>query len=234
MLETILEALRQTVTTYLETLKAFLPRILATLSILVAGWLIAAILRFVARRTLVLLRFNALAQRSGMADILKKADLPDADVLVSSVVFWLVFLGFLLSGIDALGFRGIEGLINEFVLLIPRLFVAIAILIVGAFAANFAWRATLLAAVNARLFSARLMAAGVRFIILVMAVAMALEQVALARAIVQTAFAIVFGAVMLAMAIAFGIGGADVARRLLEQTLSDQGKGTEADSSSHL
>lgn len=233
MLDVILDALRQTGTTYLEALKAFLPRVLATLSILLVGWLVALVLGSLTRRVLHLLRFNTLSERIGAADVLKKVDLPTADKLAGSLVFWLVFIGVLLSGIDALGFKGVEGLMSEFVHLIPRLVVAVVLLVVGLLAANFAWRATLLAAVNANLPSARLVAGAVRFLIMVMTVAMALEQVALAKTVVLTAFAIAFGAVMLAVAIAFGIGGGRVAQRLLEQHFPER-ESSERDASTHL
>jgi hypothetical protein len=167
-------------------------------------------------------RFNDLAQRAGAADVFKKADLPAPDAVAAAFVFWLTFIGFLLSGLSVLGFRSLEGLVADFVLFIPRLLVAVAILVAGLVAANFAWRAALLAAVNAGMPSARLVAGIVRLLIVVLAVAMALEQIAVAKTVVLTAFAIAFGAVMLAAAIAFGIGGGPIARRILEQQFPEK------------
>jgi hypothetical protein len=233
MAEAIVVALRETGATYLAALQAFLPRMLATLTIVVAGWLIAIVLRVVTRRLLGLLRLNALAQRAGAADVLRKAELPPADVLAAAVIFWLVFLGFLLSSIDALGFKGMEGLLADFIRFIPRVLVAAVILVVGLLAANFAWRATLLAAVNANLRSARLLSGGVRLLIVMMVAAMALEQIAVARAVVLTAFAICFGALMLAVAVAVGIGAGPTARRIIEQQLAQRDAG-ESDGGSHL
>jgi hypothetical protein len=231
MAEAIINALRETGTTYLAAVRAFLPRVLATLSIVLVGWLIAVVLRVVTRRVLGLLRFNALAQRTGAADVLRKADLPPADVLAGSVVFWLVFVGFLLSSLDALGFRGMEGLLAEFIRFIPRILVAVVILVLGLLAANFAWRATLLAAVNAKLPSARLLSGGVRLMIVAMVVAMALEQIAVARTVVLTAFAISFGAIMLAVAVAVGIGAGPTARRIIEEHVTRRDGG---DNGSHI
>lgn len=234
MAEAIVNALRETGATYLAALSAFLPRVLATLSIVVVGWLIAVVLRFITRRVLGLVRFNTLAERTGTAEVLRKAELPPADVLTSSVVFWLVFLGFLLSSLDALGFKGVEGLLADFIRFIPRILVAVVILVLGLLAANFAWRATLLAAVNANLPSARLLSGGVRLMIAVMAVAMALEQIAVARTVVLTAFAISFGAIMLAVAIAVGIGAGPTARRIIEQHFTRR-EGTDTEGgASHL
>jgi hypothetical protein len=65
-------------------------------------------------------------------------------------VFWIVWIGFMLSGVDVLGFAALQGLLSEFALFVPRLLVAIVILVVGFAFANVAWRATLLAAVNAK------------------------------------------------------------------------------------
>lgn len=221
----IATALAETAATYLAALKTFLPRALVTFSIVLVGWLIAAALRWTTRHLLRLMRFNEFAQRLGAAEIIRKAELGAADALAASLVFWLAFAGFLLSGLEALGFTGIEGLIVDFVHFIPRLLVAVVILVTGLVAANFAWRAALLAAVNAGMPSARLAAGMVRLLIVVLAVAMTLEQIAVAQTVVLTAFAIAFGAVMLAVAIAFGIGGGPVARRILEEQFPDKRDG---------
>lgn len=218
--ELIVETLAEAWTNYLTTLRAFLPRLLATLSLVVAGWLVAALLGYATRKVLGWVRFDALAERSGTAELLRKAELPPAHRLTGSVVFWLVFAGFVLSGIDALGFRGVGGLMSEFMYFVPRLAAAFVVLVVGLLVANFAWRATLIAAVNARLPSARLAAGAVRVLLVVLTAAMSLEQIGVARSVVLTAFAIAFGAVMLTGAIAFGVAGGGVARRLLDEWLA--------------
>jgi uncharacterized protein YneF (UPF0154 family) len=203
------------------------------LSIVVAGWLIAAVLRVLTRWTLRWLRFDVLSERIGLAALLKAADLPAASVLAGSVVFWLVWLGFLLSGVDVLGLTALQGLVAGFGQFIPRLLVALAILVAGFVVGNFVWRATLLAAVNAQVPSPRLLSNAVRFLILILAVAMALEQIAVARTVVLTAFAIAFGAVMLGLALAFGIGGGSIARRFLERQFPDRPP-SGPDQASHL
>ena len=203
-------------------IEQWLPRILAMLAIIVAGWLIAAVLRRVLARGLKWLRLDVLSERAGVAPLLKAADLPEASALVGAITYWLVWIGFILSGIDALGLTVLEGMVQGFMRFVPRLLLAFAIVMVGAVVANFAWRATLLAAVNAHLPSARLLARGVRALILILAGAMALEHIAVAQTVVLTAFAITFGAVMLGLAIAFGIGGSRLAGRLLDQQFPDR------------
>jgi hypothetical protein len=217
MLQMIADTVGQAWANFLQSVALYLPRVLATLSIIIVGWIIATLLRMLTRWLLRWTRFDALSERMGLAVALKGADLPPASVVAGTVVFWLVFLGFLLSGVDVLGLTALQGLVAGFGAFVPRLVVALAILAVGLVVANFAWRATLLAAVNARMASPRLISNAVRALILILAVAMALEQIAVAQTVVLTAFAIAFGAVMAGLAIAFGIGGGSLARRFLEQ-----------------
>jgi len=233
MTQLIADAVGQAWANFLESVALYLPRILATLSIVIVGWVIAALLCVFTRWTLRWLRFDALSERIGLAAALRSADLSPASVLAGSVVFWLVFLGFLLSGIDVLGLTALQGLVAGFGQFVPRLLVALAILAVGFVVANFAWRATLLAAVNARMSSPRLLSSAVRSLILVLAVAMALEQIAVAQTVVLTAFAIAFGAVMIGLAIAFGIGGGGLARRFLERQFPERPE-SNPDRVSHL
>jgi hypothetical protein len=233
MAQMIASAIRQAGTNFVESLAMFLPRMVTTLAIILVGWLIAMLLRTLVRALVGWARINVAAERFGVAPLLRTADLPPADALVGAIVFWLVWIGFLLSGIDVLGFESLQGLIESFWAFVPRLLVAVVILVVGFVVANFAWRATLLAAVNARVPSPRLLSGAVRWLILILTGAMALEQIAVARTVVLTAFAIAFGALSLAVAIAFGIGGSGIAKRIVEHQFPEQPRSS-ADEISHL
>jgi hypothetical protein len=233
MAQMIASAIRQAGTNFVESLAMFLPRMVTTLAIILVGWLIAMLLRTLVRALLGWARINVAAERFGVAPLLRTIDLPPADALVGAIVFWLVWIGFLLSGIDVLGFESLQGLVESFWAFVPRLLVAVVILIVGFVVANFAWRATLLAAVNARVPSPRLLSGAVRWLILILTGAMALEQIAVARTVVLTAFAIAFGALSLAVAIAFGIGGGGIAKRILEHQFPERPRSS-ADEISHL
>ena len=233
MAQMIANALRQAGTNFVESLAAFLPRMVTTLAIIVVGWLIAMLLRTFVRALLGWVRLNVAAERFGVAQLLRTADLPPANALVAATVFWLVWLGFLLSGIDVLGFTSLQGLLARFWAFVPRLVLAVVILVIGFVVANFAWRATLLAAINARVPSPRLLSGAVRWLILILTGAMALEQIAVARTVVLTAFAIAFGALSLAVAVAFGIGGSGIAKRILEHQFPERPQ-SKADEISHL
>jgi hypothetical protein len=233
MAEAILLTLRETWSGYVEGLQLVIPRLLAMLSVVAAGWVIAALARAVVGRALGWLRLARLAERTGTAELLRKAELPPAERLAASALFWVLFLGFLLAGLDALGFNTLQSLRAEVLLLVPRLVGALAILTVGILLANVVWRIVLLTAVNAGWPSARLAGGAVYFLITTIAVAMALDHLGLARAIVLTAFAIVVGAVMLALAIAVGVGSGPLVRRLVEERLARRGQ-PESDGSSHI
>jgi hypothetical protein len=236
MWEAISNVLRSAWQEFLSGVEVFLPHLLAMLSLVLVGWLIAWMLGFSLRHLLRWVKFDRLADRLGASAMLKKVTLPDASEVIASMVFWIVWATFMLSGLGALGFSGMENLAAQFVTFLPRLGVGVVILVVGMVAANFAWRATLLAAVNSNLPSARLLSGAVRWLILTLTVAMSLEQIGVAKTIMMTAFAIAFGAVMLGAAVAIGIGGAPIARRVLERQFPEPPKdgGARPDDLSHL
>ena len=211
----------------------FVPRLIVAAIIFALGFLVAAIIRAAVRRVLAWLRFDRLASRSGASEMLRVAELPNAEVLVAKIVFWVVWIGFVVSAVDALQFQPLQGLVQRFIWFVPRFVVALLVLALGFLAGNFVWRATLLASVNAGLPGARLLSSMLRLIVIAIAVVMALEQVGLATTVVLTAFATAFGALMLGLAIAFGLGGRDAARGLLERHFHSDKK-RETDATPHL
>lgn len=142
--------------------------------------------------------------------------MPSMSEFLSRSLFWITLLGFVLLGISVLQIAELQEQISRLFQLLPQIFVAIVILFIGILTANFLSRAVLLTAVNAGYRSPALWSGFVRFVIWILTISMALEQVGLARSTVVAAFSIVFGAVMLALAIAFGLGGRDLARQTLE------------------
>jgi len=233
MVEMIGDAFREAWNNMSDGFAHFLPRLLVMVSIVAVGMLTAWVMAWITRRVLSLVRLSALTNRVGGGEMLRRAGLPPPEAVGASIVYWVVLIGFLLSAVDVLGLAGMPSVMADFTHFVPQLMVSIVILAVGFAVANFAWRATLLAAVNAQLPSARLLSTLVRFLVMVLTLAMALDQVAIARNVVLTAFAIAFGAVMLGVGIALGIGGADTVKRLLEEQLQRRG-GQEPDSISHL
>jgi hypothetical protein len=233
MAEAILVTLRETWSGYVTGLRLVIPRLLAMLSVVVAGWLIAAVARAVTRKVLGWLRVARLAERTGTAELLRKAELPPAERLAASAVFWVLFLGFLLAGLDALGFATLSALRDQLGAVLPRVVGGLVILAVGLVFANVAWRVVLLAAVNAGCPSARLVGGAVYFLLVTIVAAMALDHVGFARSIVVAAFAILVGASMLALAIAVGVGAGPLVRRLIDDRVAASPR-PDSDGSSHL
>jgi hypothetical protein len=149
-------------------------------------------------------------------------------------VFWVAWAGFVLLGVSVLGIAGLQEYISRFFLYLPRLFVAMVILFFGFVGANFFSRAALLAAVNANFRSSRLLSISVRVIISIFALSMVFEVLGVGEQTMLIAFATVFGAVMLGLAIAFGIGGQGLAREFLEKRLVRRQKEEKEDELSPL
>ncbi len=198
-----------------------LPRLLAILIIALLGWLIAYLLRTVLRSFLRLVKFDRLSEKAGAAQLLNTAALPSPSELLSQLVFWLTWIGIVLAGVGFLGIPILQQHIGGFFLFLPRFFEALFIAFLGMLAAGFFARAALLAAVNADLPSPQILADAVRVMIVVLTISMAFEVVGLAQKTILIAFSIVFGALMFGLAIAFGVGGQDLARRFLERRFSD-------------
>jgi mechanosensitive ion channel-like protein len=195
----------------------FLPRLIEMLALAFFGWLIAYIMKVVLRGILRLFKFDKLAESTGASQLLAKAELPSATELMSRFVFWVAWLGFILLGVSALGILGLQEQVARFFIFLPRLCAAIFILFFGLLAASFFSRAALLAAVNANVPSPRILGLAVRSMIIVFVLSIVFEELGLAEQTMIIAFGIAFGALMLGLAIAFGIGGKDLAQRFLER-----------------
>jgi len=234
MREMIVNELSGTAHEFAQSFARLLPRLLVMLIIILVGWLVAYLLKVILRSILRLLKFDRLSENAGTAQLLTKAALPPSSELLGRLVFWVAWLGFILVGVNALGIVGIEENIGRFFLFLPRLFVALLLLFFGLLAASFFSRAALLAAVNADLPSPRLLSYSVRVIITALAVSMAFEQVGLAEETILVAFAILFGGLVLGLAIAFGWGGRHLAEDFLERKFADKKSGDKREELSPL
>jgi hypothetical protein len=225
MREAIVQGLEQTFSRLGHMLVEFLPRVLVMLIVVCVGLLIALIFKYIVRTFLRLTKLDRVSERGGASDVLRIAHLPSMSELLSRSVFWITWFAFLLVGLSELGIAGLQEQIARLFRFLPEVLVAILILFLGVTIANFLSRAALLAAVNAgHAATARILSWSLRLIIWSLAITMTLEELGLARQTVIAAFSIVFGATMLGLAIAFGLGGKDLARGVLEKYLSNNEK----------
>lgn len=195
----------------------FLPRLMVMLIIVLIGWVAAYILKSIVRSILRLAKFDRLSEDTGATQFLRKVALPSFTELVSRFVFWVAWIGFIVVGVNVLGIVALQPHISNFFGFLPRLFAALFVFFFGMLAASFFSRAALLAAVNAGLPSAKLISFAVRTVIVIFTVSMGFEELGVGDLTILVAFGIIFGALMLGLALAFGLGGRDLARQFLER-----------------
>ena len=195
----------------------FLPRLIVMLIIAFVGWVVAYLLKAILRAILRLAKFDKLSENSGAAQLLTQAALPSSTELLSRFAFWVAWLGFFMLGVSVLGIAGLQEHISNFFLFLPRLFVALLIVFFGLLAASFFSRAALLAAVNANLPSPRLLSLSIRTVIIIFVLSMVFEELGVGEQTMLVTFGTAFGALMLGLAIAFGLGGKRLAQRFLER-----------------
>ena len=204
-----------------ERLLAVIPGLLVLLTMLVVGFLLAWLVRIIVSRVGRAIGIDRLFERWGVAPSLRRSGilrLP-SDVL-GLVCFWAIFILFASVGIDGLALPGgAPGATALLVAFLPPLLAAALILLVGWLVANFLSQGVLIAAVNARLPEARLLARGVHWGVLLFAAATALTHLGIGKEMVLVAFGITFGGVVFSVALAFGLGGRGVARHILERRL---------------
>jgi hypothetical protein len=207
-----------------DRLAAVLPALLVALTLLVLGLVLASIARAVVGRTTRALGLDGGMERWGLAAPLRRAGIlrrPSDGIAL--VCFWSIFVLFACLAIDALGVPG-AGSATAFVFaFLPPLFAAVLIVVVGWLVANFVSQGLLIAAVNAGLPEARLLARAARWAILLFAVATALTHIGIGKEMVLVAFGITFGGLVFALALAFGLGGRGIARDLLARRLHREG-----------
>jgi len=234
MREIIITELTQALQELVRDFAHYLPRTIVMLIIAFIGWVIAYLLKVLVRSILRLTKFSKLSENAGATQLLNQDALPSSTELLSRFVFWVAWVGFILLGVSVLGIVGLQEYISKFFLFLPRLFVALVILFFGLLAASFFSRAALLGAVNANFRSSRLLSISIRVIISIFALSMVFEVLGVAEQTMMIAFGTIFGAVMLGLAIAFGLGGKDLAREFLENRLATGKKEEKEDELSPL
>lgn len=233
MREMIISELSQALHEIARGFAHFLPRLIVMLVLALVGWIIAYVVKAALRSILRLIKFDKLSENAGASQLLTMAALPSATEVLSRFVFWVTWTGFILLGVHALGILGLQEQVAKFFFFLPRVFVAIFIMFLGLLAASFFSRAALLAAVNANVPSPRVLSIAIRSIIIVFVLSIVFEELGLAEQSMLVAFGIAFGAIMLGLAIAFGMGGRNLAKRFLEKKFV-RGKKDETENENEL
>jgi Mechanosensitive ion channel, conserved TM helix len=210
----------------------FLPGVLALIVILLVTILVTVIVRRPLRRFLRKVEFDRIVARWGFPEVAAWSPKQSPSLIAIRIVNWCVILVGLLIGINALDASLTSMLVVRLFDYIPHVIAAIIVLAVGTFAARFLARSVLISAVNLKIQSARLVSVGVKWLVIILTMAMALEQLGIGGQIVTLSFAILFGGIVLALALAVGLGSKDMVRRSWEK--QDRGEETKDDELQHL
>ena len=215
-------------------LAGYAPRILACLTLVIAGWIAAAVARRLTVRILRAADTDGRSARWGIVAALARTGIRRAPSdLVGQLVFWVIVLIGMLMAIEALDVPVAAGLAPVVIRFLPNLLIAMFVMILGWLLANFLAQALLIFIVNAQLAGGPALAGILRWLVILFAASVALTQLGIAREMILLVFGTVFGGATLALALAFGLGGRHLARRALEDWLRKQ-HGRKPDDMSHL
>jgi hypothetical protein len=216
MVEDFQRALTLAETRIVDGIASFLPGALALLLLLVTALIVAVIVRYAVLRALQGLDFDRRAELLGVS-LADWTPSRSASKLVASAAYWIILLIGLLLGLTAFDAALLTRFATSVLEYVPHLVAALAIMVLGGIIARFLARAVLIEAVNMRIQSARLVSLGVKWMVLLVAAAMALDHIGIGRTALLLAFGIIFGGVVLAVALAVGLGAKDVVSRALER-----------------
>ena len=201
-----------------ERTLAYLPQLAFAVVVVIAGWLLAKAARFALVKALRALNFNVLTERAGLDGFLAQGGIrSDTTDIFGVLVYWLVVLAALVIAFNALGMNYVTGLLREVVMFVPRLMVALVILAFGAYFARFIGGAVMAYCRNVGIQDGDILGRLAQYAILVFVVLIALEQMQIGGDIVRSSFLIILAGVVLALALAFGIGGQHWAAELLDR-----------------
>jgi hypothetical protein len=201
----------------LHQIGAFLPRLLLAIFLLVIGWLVAKAVRFAIVKALRALNFNIVTEKAGIDHFLQQggADI-DTVRLLGGLFYWLVILAALMIAFNSLDLAYVTDLVGRIVLFVPRVMVAVVILVFGAYFARFvgAALATYLRGIGVR--EAAFMGRLALYAIMAFVIMIAVDQIGLGDVIRET-FLVIVAAIALGLALAFGLGGQKRAGELIER-----------------
>src|SRR5687768_7724976 len=210
-------ALVTSLTTALSLFLAAIPRIIGFLVILIIGWFISGILAAGVAALLRAVHFNELAQRSGFQGFVNNMGIrKDSAGLLADIVKWFVRLIVLVVAFDALGLPAVSSVLQQFLLWIPNLVVAVVVLVIAGLAANALGNLIRGSTASAGFSNPDVLATIARVAVWGFGIVVAVNQIGVAQALVNTLFMGFVGALALATGLAFGLGGRDTAAQIVQ------------------
>lgn len=210
--EPIKEMLSQTAT--------FVPNLLGALIILLVGWIVAKVLKELTGKILSAIRFDVLARKAGIAEILTKGGVKlTFSEILSALVYWLVMVIVLVLVTNVFGLTIASRLIEGVISYIPRVIAALFVLVIAMFLGTFVSGIVRTTSLNANLPNPQLLSGLSYWAIVIFGATIAIGQLGIATVLVSTTFNIFFGALCLALALAFGLGGREAAARFIDEVV---------------
>ena len=218
-----IDAVREFWDAFITKIAVFLPQLLFAIAIIFVGWVGCNIIKPIVVRVLRLCQFDMLADRAGIREALERGGIkPTSSELVGLLAFWFFLLIFIWATLDVLNLSGATDTLHTIYLYIPKIVAALVTLILGLYFANFLENVTRTSCANAGLEQAASIGRAAYVGTAIFVVAGIFEILDIASEIVMWAFILVFGAVCLALALAFGLGGREVAGRFLAKWLEQK------------
>jgi len=210
------ETLMTSITGALLLLFGAIPKIIGFLLIVLIGWAIASAIAKIVTAVLRSVRFNELAERAGISGFIHQMGVQmDPARFVADIAKWFIRLIVLVTAFDALGLPAVSGVLQQLLLWIPNLLVAMIVLVIGGLAAN-ALSAVVRGAVGeSGLGSPTILSTVTRMLVWAFAIVIAVNQIGIATTLINTLFMAFVGALALAMGLAFGLGGRDTAAKIV-------------------
>ena len=188
----------------------YIPALVGSLIILFAGYLLAKLIERAVDRLLTVVGINRWLERGGVLDAVERTGWRRTPArLVATIVFWVVMFAVILLAADALGLSSLGSVFSQLVSYVPSVIAAVVIILVGVLLGEFV--DGLIMASAGGIHGGPTLARVGRGGVIVLAIFMALQELGVATEIVTVAFAIVFGASALALALAFGLGNRELA-----------------------
>lgn len=193
-----------------------IPKILGFIVILVVGWIIASLVEKGIAALLRAVKFNDLSERSGLGGFVNKMGTgTDPAGMIALVVKWFIRLIALVVAFDALGLPAVSDVLRQLLLWLPNVVVALVVLVIGGLAARALSNLVRGAAGEAGLSNANFLSKLASAMVWAFAVVVAVNQIGIATALVNTLFMAFVGAIAVAVGLAFGLGGRDTAAEIV-------------------
>lgn len=203
---------------FLVELGGFLPKLLVALVIVVAGWLLAKLVRFAMLRVLKAVNFAVLTERAGIDAFLKRGGVrTDTAAVLGLLAYWLIILTTLMAAFSSLGLTQVTDLVGQVVLFIPRVFVAIMVLAFGTYFARFLATSVTTYFRNIGVEDGDVLGRITLYAVIVFVAVIALDQLSIGGDIIRYSFLILLAGAVLALALAFGLGGQKWAASVIER-----------------